>query len=198
VLLLAAAQRAAPSRPALSLVMTCTEMLSRSGRSLPFSRKARMKSGPVSRGRIFGEIPPPRKIPPVAIAFRARLPASAPYTEIHRSSASSANRFVPLNAAWEIAAAASPLLRCAANPAGSSATLFQQKFIHIHQTRTGQDSFVTDVPVSLRQKSQQFDLQFPLRREVHVSPFAGKDFVTGLPFQNNPASPSPVPGAITA
>ena len=51
VLLLAAAQRAAPSKPALSLVMTCTGMLSRSGRNLPFSRKARMNNGPVSLGK---------------------------------------------------------------------------------------------------------------------------------------------------
>src|ERR1039458_1105562 len=59
---LAAAHRAAPSRPALSLVMTRTGMLSSSGRNLPFSRKACINSGPVSLGRIFGEIPPPRKI----------------------------------------------------------------------------------------------------------------------------------------
>src|SRR5712672_88638 len=80
----AATHRAAPNRPALSLVITCTGMLSRSGRNRPFSRKARINRGPVSLGRIFGEIPPPRKIPPVAIALRARLPASAPYTEIQR------------------------------------------------------------------------------------------------------------------
>src|SRR5580658_10563524 len=90
LLAFAAAHRAAPSSPALSLVTICTGMPSSSGRNLPLSRKARMKSGPVSLGKIFGEMPPPRKIPPVAMALRARLPASAPYTAIQRSSACSA------------------------------------------------------------------------------------------------------------
>src|SRR5260370_40283810 len=78
LLVLAAAHRAAPSRPDLSSVITCTGILSRSGRNRPFSRKARINSGPVSLGRILGEIPPLRKIPPVAMVLRARLPASPP------------------------------------------------------------------------------------------------------------------------
>src|SRR5580692_2703295 len=73
-----AAHRAAPSNPALSLVMTCTGISSSSALNLPFSRKARMNKGPVSLERTFGEIPPPRKMPPVAMVLRARLPASAP------------------------------------------------------------------------------------------------------------------------
>ncbi len=37
-----------------------------------------MKAGPVSLVRIFGEMPPARNSPPVAITFSARLDASAP------------------------------------------------------------------------------------------------------------------------
>ena len=98
---------------------------------------------------------------------------------------------MPFSAAWEIAAARISL----ATLRGKSgrlfaATLFAQKFVHIHQTRSGENAFVTDVPVAARQKLQQFDLQIALRREVRVSTFAGKNLMlAAIPEQSGLSQP---------
>jgi hypothetical protein len=63
----------------LSLVMICTSNTFQQRTQSAFLKKSTHEIlRPVSFGRILGEMPPLRKIPPVAMVLRARLPASAP------------------------------------------------------------------------------------------------------------------------
>src|ERR1700733_151658 len=75
----ASAYAAAPRRAQVSSRITRTGMDSSKGESRPLSRNACMNAPSCSVFRIFGAMPPPRYIPPVASTFRAILPVSAPY-----------------------------------------------------------------------------------------------------------------------
>ena len=75
---LRAPQRAAPSKPVLSLRITRTGIAFRTLLIRPFAVKAVRKLESRSFLRTRGAIPPPMKIPPVAMSLSARLPASLP------------------------------------------------------------------------------------------------------------------------
>ena len=61
--------------------MTRTGIDCSSGESLPLSRNAATNAPFCSVFRIFGAMPPPSYMPPVASTFSAMLPVSAPYAE---------------------------------------------------------------------------------------------------------------------
>src|SRR5208282_1331162 len=75
---IAAAQWAAPSSPAAGFSDTRTSIRFRISFNLPLAKNPSTNAPPVSIGKIFGAMPPPRKTPPNARTLSARLAASEP------------------------------------------------------------------------------------------------------------------------